>query len=64
VIHFHAPGAGGYGPAHERDPEKLRDDVINEYVSREAAARDYGADRAARLSCPDCASEPGPREHS
>jgi N-methylhydantoinase B len=59
LIHFHAPGAGGYGPARERDPEKLRDDVINEYVSRGAAARDYGATGASSLACPDCTGHSG-----
>ncbi|OWT54818.1 hydantoinase B/oxoprolinase family protein [Candidimonas nitroreducens] len=34
-------GGGGYGPARERDPERVRRDVENGYVSREAARRDY-----------------------
>ena len=34
--------AGGYGDPFERDPERVRDDVRNELVSPEAAARDYG----------------------
>jgi len=54
-VHYRAPGAGGYGRAVDRDAEKLRDDVINEYVSREAAARDYGSRDASALVCPDCA---------
>ncbi len=37
------PGGGGYGPPAERDPAALRRDVALGYVSREAAARDYGA---------------------
>ena len=36
------PGGGGYGDPFERDPERVRDDVRNELVSAEAAARDYG----------------------
>ena len=36
------PGGGGYGHPFERDPERVRDDVRNELVSPEAAARDYG----------------------
>lgn len=37
-----APGAGGYGPPTARDPTKLAEDVIDGYVSRTAARRDYG----------------------
>ena len=36
------PGGGGYGDPRERDPERVRMDVVNGYVSIEAAARDYG----------------------
>jgi N-methylhydantoinase B len=52
VIALRAPGSGGYGAAGERDPARLRDDVVNGYVSAESAARDYG-ERAA-LACPHC----------
>jgi len=34
-------GGGGYGPPEERDPQKVREDVIDGYVSREAAAKVY-----------------------
>ncbi|MEO1246819.1 MAG: hydantoinase B/oxoprolinase family protein [Pseudomonadota bacterium] len=34
-------GGGGYGPAIERDPQAVLDDVIDGYVSIEAAAGDY-----------------------
>ncbi len=36
------PGGGGYGDPFERDPAAVLDDVLNGYVSIEAAARDYG----------------------
>ena len=36
------PGGGGFGDPRARDPERVRDDVLNELVSREAAERDYG----------------------
>jgi N-methylhydantoinase B len=49
-----APGSGGYGPPAERDAVRLRDDVINGYVSREAALSDYGHTDAASLACPSC----------
>jgi len=35
-------GGGGYGDPLERDPQKVREDVIQEYVSIEGAKRDYG----------------------
>jgi N-methylhydantoinase B len=35
-------GGGGWGPPAERDPEAVRRDVAEGYVSPEAARRDYG----------------------
>lgn len=35
-------GGGGFGDALERDPEAVREDVIDGYVSVERAAKDYG----------------------
>ncbi len=61
-IHLRAPGSGGFGAPAERDRAKLRDDVINGYVSPESAAAEYGyADRES-LECPDCRSA-GLQEH-
>ena len=42
VISWLADGGGGYGNPFERDPERVRDDVINGYVTRAAANTDYG----------------------
>jgi N-methylhydantoinase B len=36
------PGGAGYGNPFERDPAAVLKDVLNGYVSLEAAARDYG----------------------
>jgi N-methylhydantoinase B len=36
------PGGGGYGDPFEREPSAVLDDVLNGYVSLEAAAHDYG----------------------
>lgn len=36
------PSGGGYGNPLERDPEAVRQDVIDGIVSRETAVRDYG----------------------
>lgn len=38
------PGGGGYGPAKNRDPQKVRDDVRNGYVSAATARETYGVD--------------------
>jgi N-methylhydantoinase B len=35
-------GGGGYGDPLDRDPRNVLDDVLDEYVSRAAAERDYG----------------------
>jgi N-methylhydantoinase B len=35
-------GGGGYGDPYERDPERVLEDVIDEYVSKESAREDYG----------------------
>ncbi len=42
VVRFQVSGAGGYGPPHDRDPWSVREDVLEGYVTREAARRDYG----------------------
>jgi N-methylhydantoinase B len=36
------PGGGGYGPASQRDPARVLEDVRNGYVSVERARTDYG----------------------
>ena len=41
-IDMNPPGGGGYGNPFERDPERVLADVINGYVSIEAAKADYG----------------------
>ena len=51
------PGGGGYGDPFERDSERVRDDVRNELVSAEAAARDYGVVLAADGSVDRSATE-------
>ena len=41
VLSIQLPGSGGYGPPAERDPEKVRWDVINGKVSRRSAEENY-----------------------
>ncbi|GAA1733780.1 hydantoinase B/oxoprolinase family protein [Aeromicrobium alkaliterrae] len=39
---FACAGAGGYGPASERDPAQVQADLDDGYVSTDAVERDYG----------------------
>jgi N-methylhydantoinase B len=57
AIHLRAPGSGGFGPAAERDRAKLRDDVINGYVSPESAGAEYGHRAGETLACSACADK-------
>ena len=41
-VRLETPGGGGFGDPRTRDPERVARDVRLGYVSREAAARDYG----------------------
>jgi N-methylhydantoinase B len=63
-IWFRAPGAGGFGAPEERDRAKLREDVINGYVSPESATIDYGYGDREALACPACAASATPRARS
>jgi N-methylhydantoinase B len=38
----HTPGGGGYGDPKKRDPERVKRDVNNGLLSKEAALRIYG----------------------
>ena len=42
VVHVNLPGGGGYGDPFARDPEKVRWDVIEGYVTPEEAEKRYG----------------------
>jgi N-methylhydantoinase B len=41
TVRIRANGGGGYGPPASRDPEKVRTDVLNDYVSPEQAEKLY-----------------------
>ena len=43
-IRLNPAGGAGYGPPSERDPERVLQDVVDGYVSIEAAAREYGVE--------------------
>jgi N-methylhydantoinase B len=42
VISFQQSGAGGYGDPFERDPARVLEDVLDEFVSVQAARDEYG----------------------
>jgi N-methylhydantoinase B len=42
VVHVNLPGGGGYGDPFARDPEKVRWDVIEGYVTADEAEKRYG----------------------
>jgi len=42
VISFQQSGAGGYGDPFARDPRRVLDDVLDDYVSVDAAREQYG----------------------
>jgi N-methylhydantoinase B len=42
LISVQTGGGGGWGEPREREPERVRADVVAGYVSRESAERDYG----------------------
>ena len=44
VILYLADGGGGYGIPFNRDVKKVRNDVVDGYVSREAAVKEYGVE--------------------
>jgi N-methylhydantoinase B len=43
VVELRTGGGGGFGEPRERDPARVLEDVLDGYVTREAAERDYGA---------------------
>ncbi|MSP89250.1 MAG: hydantoinase B/oxoprolinase family protein [Alphaproteobacteria bacterium] len=51
VIRHRQAGGGGFGRPRERDPELIREDVIDGKISRACAVRDYGVviDAAGRI---------------
>jgi N-methylhydantoinase B len=46
-LRYRAPGGAGYGDPSRRDPARVLEDVLEGYVSAEAAAVSYGADTEA-----------------
>jgi N-methylhydantoinase B len=42
IVSFQQSGAGGYGDPLEREPGRVLEDVLDDYVSIDAARREYG----------------------
>ena len=42
VIRLELPGGGGFGDPRRRDPQRVRDDVLDGLITAEEARRDYG----------------------
>ena len=42
AIRLNVPGGGGFGDPRKREPERVRDDVLDGLISVEEARRDYG----------------------
>jgi N-methylhydantoinase B len=42
VVSYYSPGGGGYGDPLERDPAKVLDDVLDEFITVEHAEQIYG----------------------
>ena len=62
LVVFDVPGSGGYGPAAERDPDRLREDLADGYVTPAGARRDYAVpDPEARLASGNPLGSEGPR---
>ena len=44
TVTVEAPGSGGYGPPSGRDPVIVAEDIIDGYITGDAARRDYGVE--------------------
>ncbi len=44
VVTLHIPGGGGFGDASRRSADAIRNDVLDGYVSKASAKRDYGVE--------------------
>lgn len=54
-IAYHYGGGGGWGDPLDRDPEKVLEDVLDEYVSERSAREDYGVVLTGSLQALDLA---------
>jgi len=55
VTAYQYGGGGGFGPALERDPQQVLEDVLDEYVSVAAARERYGVVLTGTLEALDLA---------
>ena len=59
AIAYHYGGGGGWGDPLLRDPAKVLDDVLDEYVSVRSARQDYGVVLTGSLEALDLAVDAG-----
>jgi N-methylhydantoinase B len=48
AIQLQLPGGGGFGDPRTRDPQRVRDDVLDGLITTDEARRDYGVSLDAR----------------
>ena len=53
AVAYDVAGSGGYGSPANRDPESIREDIVNGYVSAEKASEEYGVDTSGMV-CEHC----------
>ena len=53
VVTIEIPGGGGFGPPAERDPERVKEDVREGYVSERAAREVYRLEIEEKSRAPD-----------
>ena len=58
AIAYHYGGGGGWGDPLDRDPMRVLEDVLDEYVSAESARDDYGVVLTGSLEALDLAVDP------
>ena len=56
TVELRTGGGGGFGDPLERDPGRVRDDVLDGYVTREGAERDYAVVLADDLAVDEAAT--------
>lgn len=59
IVHINLPGGGGYGDPLQRDPQNVLWDVIEGYVTAEAAEKNYGVSIRYNGTAQDLVKLPG-----
>ena len=62
VVRHEQPGGGGFGHPFKRDPKRVLQDVLDEKVTPEFAAREHGVVIDVNAGCVDIAATAALRE--